>query len=616
MSLDSLSQRMLAGFMLGSLALLATCSSTAAAEPAVRPNIVLIVADDLGWADLGFYGSKFYHTPECDRLASAGMRFTQAYAACPVCSPTRAALMTGKYPARLHLTDYIPGVPDSPERRLLRPQFLQQLPLAEQTVAELLRGAGYATGSIGKWHLGGAGFEPTRQGFSFSTGGGAAGGVNSHFAPFFRDGRSLPGLEDAPKGEYLADRLTSEAERFLDAHAREPFFLYLPHYSVHTPMMGPSDLVTKYRERQPVGLQRNPIYAAMLENLDRNVGRIVRKLDELGLTDNTLVIFTSDNGGLATGEGPNTPPTINAPLREGKGWLYEGGIRVPLLVRWPARVKAGSTSAVPTSSIDLLPTVAAIHALPLPDKVDGVSLLGVFEHNEPLAARPLFWHYPHYSPQGGKPGGAIRDGDFKLIEFYEQGRRELFNLATDPSESTNLTDREPGRTAELAARLAAWRKDVCAEMPRMNPDFRPDTQAADGTITLPAKTAEVHGVMLRYEPLPHKNTLGFWVRAEDWVSWPFEVRAPGEFEIEILQGCGNGSGGSRVEFTIGDQHVTTTVEETGGFQQFVARRIGKVKLDKAGPYTLSVKPLEKPAAAVMDLRQVRLLPSAVSAAGE
>jgi arylsulfatase A-like enzyme len=590
---------------------LAVAGVASAAEQAVatRPNFVIIVIDDLGWTDLGCYGSTFYRTPNVDRLAAGGMRFTQAYAACPVCSPTRAALLTGKYPARLHLTDYIPGQRDSASRKLLRPEFLQQLPLEETTIGELLRPAGYATAAIGKWHLGADGFEPTRQGFDVGIGGIASGSVRSHFAPYLRDGRTLPGLENAPDGEYLADRLTTEAEKFIEANHRRPFLLYLPHYSVHTPIMAKADRIARYEAAgKPPGLQNNSRYAAMIESMDDSIGRILGKLESLGLSANTVVVFTSDNGGLATAEGPHTPATNNGPLREGKGYLYEGGIRVPLLVKWPAEIKPATTCMTPTSSIDLFPTIADICELKRSHPVDGVSWKPLLKQTAPLGRDVLYWHYPHYSPQGGKPGGAIRQNDFKLIEFYEQGRRELYNVVKDVSESTNLIDQDPQRAEQLSVKLAAWRQAVNAQMPQPNRQYEPDTQAADGTIGLPAETADVHGVMLRYEPLPHKNTLGFWIRADDWVSWDFQVNAPGEFRLEILQGCGPGSGGSQVDFTVADQTLTATVAETRGFQDFVARQIGTVKLASAGRYTLSVKPRSKPGPAVMDLRQVRLVP--------
>lgn len=592
---------------------LATALVTLAAAPFAsaqdrRPNVVLIVADDLGAADLSCYGSRYHHTPSLDRLAGEGVRFTQGYAACPVCSPTRAALMTGKYPARLHLTDWLPGRPDMPAQRLLRPPFCQQLPLEETTLAEVLHAAGYATASIGKWHLGGAGFEPQKQGFDLNIAGDAAGTPKSYFAPYGRDGKFMPGLDQAPTGEYLTDRLTAEAEKFIDQNRDRPFFLYLPHFAVHTPLSGKEDLVRKHEEKpKPALPQNNPIYAAMLESLDDSVGRVLRKLDELKLAEKTVIVFTSDNGGLATVEGPNTPATSNAPLREGKGYLYEGGLRVPLLVKWPGGAKPGNVCETPACSIDLVPTVAEICGVPAPTAIDGVSLVPLLRQSGDLPRRTLFWHYPHYSNQGGRPGGAIRDGDDKLIEFYDTGRLELFNLKNDPGESTNLTDKFPEKTAELAARLRAWRRDVAAQEMRANPDYVPNPQDADGNVTLAAKSADVHGIMLRYEPLPHKNTLGYWVRPDDWANWEFQITKPGKFRVEILQGCGNGSGGSEVEFAVGEQRMLITVQETGGFQNFVRREIGAITLAQPGRFTLAVKALKKPGVAVMDLREVRLL---------
>ncbi|HEV3137843.1 MAG TPA: sulfatase, partial [Pirellulales bacterium] len=349
-------------------------TTTAAEAAAKQPNIVLFLIDDFGWADLGCYGSTFYRTPNVDRLAAGGMRFRHAYAACPVCSPTRAAFMTGKYPARLHLTDWLPGRGDQPTSKLLRPAFRQELPLEETTIAELLHDAGYVTGTIGKWHLGGAGFEPTRQGFDSNVGGDHAGSPLSYFAPYARDGRTMPGLENAPDGEYLTDRLAAEAEKFIEANQKRPFFLYLPHYAVHTPIKAKADLIAKYRDvasARPGG-QNNPVYAAMIDSMDQAVGRVLEKLRSLGLAEDTIVIFTADNGGLATAEGPDTPSTINAPLREGKGYLYEGGIRVPLVVHWPEQIEASTACDTPVSSYDLFPTIAAICGLSIAKPVDGV----------------------------------------------------------------------------------------------------------------------------------------------------------------------------------------------------------------------------------------------------
>ena len=602
---------------IASLVLLLLASTNLIA--AESPNVVLIVADDLGAMDLGCYGSKFHRTPHLDKLAADGMRFTQSYSACPVCSPSRAAIMTGRYPQRFQLTDWLPGRSDRPDQRLNRPMLRNHLPLEAMTIAEQLKPTGYVCASIGKWHLGGAGFEPTKQGFDINIAGDAVGSPQSYFAPFSKpNSKAMPGLSDAPEGEYLPDRLTTEAEKFIIANRERPFFLYLPHFTPHTPLKAKDEIVKKYPAASTFrGQQNNPIYAAMLESLDESVGRIVAKLDELILSDRTIVLFTSDNGGLATTEGPNTPATSNAPLREGKGWLYEGGIRVPLLVKWPGNVKGNSTSDVPVSGIDLLPTVRDACVLESDKSIatDGVSLLPLLKQSGTIAREALFWHYPHYANQGGKPGAVIRSGEWKLVEFYEEGRRELFHVAKDVSESNNLAEQQPDRVRDLAEKLEAWRKSVGALMPEPNPNYTPNPQADNGEIVIPARTADVRGSMLRYEPLPHKNTIGFWVRAEDWARFEFTVTKPGKFELEGLIGCGNGSGGSDVRFEIAPsgsdsepQTLSYVVKETGGFQAFVPTPLGEVTLDKPGRYELRVKAIKKPNVAVMDMRQARLIP--------
>ena len=593
------------------LAALAASQLPAAAAP--KPNFIFFLIDDLGRNDLGCYGSKFYRTPNLDRMAAEGMKFSDAYAACPVCSPTRASIMTGKYPARLHLTDWLPGRGDLPAQRLARPIINQQLPLAEVTIAEKLKAAGYVTAHVGKWHLGGEGFEPQKQGFDINIAGDHTGTPMSYFAPFGgkgKDGkaRAMTGLEKATDGEYLTDRLTTEAEKIIAANKDKPFFLYFAHYAVHTPLRAKADIIAKYPQvTGKAGQQTNAIYAAMIESMDESIGRILKQLDDLKLADNTYVFFTSDNGGLATREGVSTPATINSPLREGKGYLYEGGIRVPLLVRGPG-IKAGSTATNAMSSVDYFPTILGLAGLSAPkpeDNVDGVTLSPLLTGGT-NAPRPLFWHYPHYSNQGGKPGGAIRDGDFKLIEFYETGRVELFDLKS--GENRNLAE-DPMHTARVKAmvgKLDAWRIKTGAQMMLPNPAYKPSPQAADGTITMLGQHADVHGAMLRFEPLPHKNTLGYWVNPSDWASWEFEVLKPGKFTMEITYGCGNGSGGSEVEFAVGPQKLVFKVDQTGGFQAFVKRDIGEMSFEKAGRYTLTVKPKTKPGPAVMDLPQVVL----------
>lgn len=589
----------------GGLILFGMTAFASAAES--RPNVVLIVADDLGAMDLGCYGSKFHRTPHLDQLAAEGLRFTQAYAACPVCSPTRAAIMTGKYPSRLNLTDWLPGRPDQPSQELNRPVIRQELPLEEITLAELFRDAGYVTGHIGKWHLGGDGFGPLEQGFQTNVAGDHTGTPLSYFAPFEKNSRVMAGLSDAPQGQYLTDRLAIEAEKFIETNRAKSFFLYLPHYAVHTPMQAPDQRVGKYPAAGPfTGQQNNPIYAAMLEALDDAVGKVRAKLAEHNLLDNTVIVFTSDNGGLATMEGPKTPATSNAPLREGKGWLYEGGIRVPLLMRGPMGAKPGTTQDMPVCSIDLLPTLCEWCGIKPPVEIDGVSLAALVRDQTPLSPRPLYWHYPHYANQNSRPGGAIREGNHKLIEFYEHGRRELYDVSK--GEGQNLHDQFPDVVRTMGEKLAAWRKSVDAQMPTPNPTYEPNPPGKDGSIEIWSKTARVHGLQLRYEPLPHKNTLGYWTRTEDWAEFAFTVKRPGQYRVEAHIGCGNGSGGSDVEFAVGDQVLKYTVKETGGFQAFQPVDLGVVNLTEAKRYALTVKAVKKPGVAVMDLRRMVLRP--------
>jgi arylsulfatase A-like enzyme len=457
--------------------------STAYAQPrnATRPpNIVLVLIDDYGWADTGCYGSTYHRTPNIDALAARGMRFTDAYAAAPVCSPTRAALMTGRHPARLHLTDWLPGRDDKTNQKLARPVIEQQLPLSETTIAEALKQAGYATAHIGKWHLGSTGFEPEKQGFDLNIAGDHTGTPLSYFAPYQRNGIFMPKLESAPAGEYLTDRLTTEAERFIEQHKDKPFFLYLPHYTTHIPMRAKAELIAKYKAMpKPTSGQNNPVYAAMIESMDESIGRLTRKLEQLSLSDDTVFIFTADNGGLATPEGADTPATTNAPLRAGKGYLYEGGIRVPLIVTWPRRVKAGSVNRTPVSSADLFATAVELAGLKNTTGVDGLSLLPLLTERGRFRRDALYWHYPHYSNQsvnGGhldQPGAAIRQGDLKLIEFYQDNHVELYDLKNDLGEKNNLAQARPQMAAQLQLKLAAWRKLVGAQMMTPNQNYKP-----------------------------------------------------------------------------------------------------------------------------------------------
>lgn len=604
-----------------------SCASIRAAD--APPNIVFILADDLGINDLSCYGRKDQPTPNLDKLAAGGLRFTTAYCAQPICSPTRAALMTGKTPARLHLTTFLPGRADAPSQRLLHPQIEQQLPLAEQTIAELLKPAGYVSACLGKWHLGGKGFGPENQGFDVV------------FAP---KANTEPSATEGGKGEY---GITERAEQFIEENKARPFFLLVSHNSPHVPLGAKPELVAKHADAF------NPIYAAMMETLDDSVGRIVAKLDALGLRERTLVIFTSDNGGLHVPELPDTPATHNTPFRGGKGFVYEGGLRIPLIANWPGRIKPGE-NATPVITTDWVPTFLELAKVEPPATLDGVSLAGLLTESKLLAPRPLMWHFPHYSNQGGRPAGAIIEGEWKLIENYEDGSAELYRLSTDPGERTDMRKLEPGRTAQLRGKLATWRQSVGAQENTPNQSFDPkrhaelyeqvdaslvpaaakaaeiaaqlkswragmDAAVKKGAepgigpvISLPAKSATVHGTNARYEPQPHKNTIGFWTKPEDWVSWDFEVPQAGVYEVEILQGCGNGCGGAEIAISVGEQTIDFASEETGHFQNFIPRKVGKLKL-AAGKQTLEFRPKNKRGAAVLDLRQITLLPSAESA---
>jgi arylsulfatase A-like enzyme len=444
---------------------LAARQLTALQKP--KLNFVIMLIDDYGWRDSSTYGSSYYETPNLDALARDGMRFTNAYAACPVCSPTRASILTGKYPARLHLTDWIPGRKQWPSARALTPEFEQQLPLGEQTVAELLAPAGYVSASIGKWHLGGSGFLPPQQGFALNYAGTEKGSPPSYFPPY-----RIEGVKESRPDEYLDENLTARAIQFLDDSRGRPFFLYLPHFSVHLPFGGKPELIEKYRRK--TNPQGDPRYAAMVETMDASLGRLRAALAERGLAQNTVFIFLSDNGGLRfEGKSP-AAVTSNAPLRAGKGHLYEGGIRVPLVVSWPGVTRPGRTNDEPVSTVDLLPTIARAAGVAVPANIDGVDLAPALR-GQSLKREAVYWHYPHYSNQGGAPGAAIRQGEFKLIHFYEDDRVELYNLRQDLGEQQNLTQRLPGKARQMRQKLDVWRTRVGAVLPRANPSYNPAT---------------------------------------------------------------------------------------------------------------------------------------------
>lgn len=496
------------------------------------PNVIFFLVDDLGWTDVGCFGSSFYNTPNIDRFAREGVKFTNAYAAGHVCSPTRSSILTGKYPARNRMTDWIPGRRDFPFQKFLNVRTGQHLPYEEITIAETLKTHGYKTAAIGKWHLGSAPSTPDKHGFDEHVpknwAGGAPGGT--FHAPY-----KLEGLESAPKGEYLTDRLTDEAINFIEKNKGNPFFLYLAHFAVHDPIQGRHDLVEKYEAKlkanprrgdTPFVLEGNPDaeepisreyldtaiqqeafagygvlpqrtvkikqyqdntqFAGMVEAVDQSLGRILAKVKEMNIDDNTIVIFFSDNGGMAGMNVGNPQRTVgagqldiaystsNLPLRGAKGWLYEGGIRVPCIVKWPGHGKQGVVSAVPIISTDFYPSILDMAGLPLVKNQhqDGVSLVPVLRGADSLNRDAIYWHFPHYSNHGMQPpGGAIRSGDYKLLEYFENYTVQLFNLKEDIGEQNDLSKSLPEKTNELRTKLHAWRKSVDAQMLEPNPDY-------------------------------------------------------------------------------------------------------------------------------------------------
>jgi arylsulfatase A-like enzyme len=603
----------------------------AADAEADRPNIVLILADDLGINDLHCYGRDEHATPNLDQLAKDGVRFTCAYTAQPICSPSRAAIMTGLSPARLHLTNYLPGRPDAPSQKLLNAIIAGQLPLEEVTIAEVLQKHGYATGLFGKWHLGNKGFGPEEQGFDVA---------------FLAPGNSEPSATEGGKSEYA---ITRAAMEFIEANRAKPFFCYVPHHCPHIRLAAKPELIEKHQEAF------SPTYAAMIETLDDAIGLILKQLDELDLTTKTIVIFTSDNGGLHVLESPESPATHNTPYRAGKGYVYEGGLREPLIIRWPGVIEPGSETDTPVVLSDLVPTLMEAAGLDPAKEVgplDSVSLMPLLK-GKTLAPRDLHWHFPNYTNQGSRPAGAIRSENWKLIEHFEDGSVELFDLAQDVGESKNLAAEQPQRAAELLSKLQSWRKRIGAQTLAKNPEFdaelhrqiyidRDSSQAkpgetaretADewrewrrnmnqatrgqkpivtpptGDIRLHAKDARIHGDTLRYEPEPYKNVLGYWTNPGDWADWEFDVPKAGNYEIEIQQGCGDGCGGSEVRVEVGTAAFTFVVQETGHFQKMILRTIGEVELPE-GKATLALKPQTKPGPAVMDVRRVVLRPVA------
>ena len=470
----------------------------------------------MGWADIGANGSKFHETPNIDRLAAGGMRFTQGYAACPVCSPTRASILTGRHPVRVDITDWIPGQSGkSNGNPLITPADRANLAHKEVTIAESLKGHGYQTFFAGKWHLGHEGHWPTDQGFDINIGGHHRGSPpGGYYAPW-----TNPALKSKKKGEYLTERLTEESVKFLEARdASKPFLLYLSYYNIHTPIQAYKKHIEKYQAKaakqfkgktptrpEHEGTNRmrqdNAALASMVAAVDDSVGTLLGKLKELKLDQNTVVIFFSDNGGLSTLRRGRFGPGCNLPLRAGKGWLYEGGVREPTIIRAPGVTKPGSVSRKPMVSMDFFPTMLELAGLPAQPKLhaDGQSLVAQLKGND-SGTRTLYWHYPHYHGSAWKPGASIRDGDWKLIEFYHYKNFELYNLATDPGEQKNLAASNSKKANELRAKLAAWQKKMNAKMPVANPDYKEPKPKAEAKIkkaaTFLGKPSDWHGFAL------------------------------------------------------------------------------------------------------------------------
>ena len=452
-----------------------------------KTNVVFILVDDLGWTDLGCYGSTFYETPNIDKFASQSITFTSAYVPNPVCSPTRASILTGKYPSRIGITDWIPGS-DPRDRKFLGPKDFDRLSLGETTIAEALKVYNYKTFFAGKWHLGGKDYYPENQGFDINIGGHHRGSPpGGYYSPF-----NNPKLSDGEVGQYLTDRLTTESIQFLEKNKADPFLLYLSFYTVHTPIQPNKRHVLKFEEKRkklkdsiPIKVkegagytvlnQSNADYASMVYSLDENIGRILNKLEELKLMENTLIIFTSDNGGLSTLQSQSWDgPTSVKPLRGGKGWIYEGGIRVPLIIKNPGS-KKGLKIDTPVISMDFYPTILDVLQLELkPEQhMDGISLKPLLENQEKNIHDILFWDYPHYHGSGWTPGSAVRKGEWKLIYFYEEDRYELYNIRHDTAELYDMSDKYPEKIEELKSILKKMKEDTNAKEPTLNLDWIP-----------------------------------------------------------------------------------------------------------------------------------------------
>ncbi|WP_404304543.1 sulfatase [Neorhodopirellula lusitana] len=514
---------------------LATMSASAAELPSKtspkQPNVLFILVDDLGKHDISIEGSKFYQTPNIDALAEGGVRFTNGYANCQVCSPSRASIQTGKFTARHGVTDWIgaaAGHGKSLGERLFAPQYARALPSEDTTIAEAMKASGYRTFFAGKWHLGGEGSLPTDHGYEINVGGTDRGSPpGGYFSPYHN-----PLLDDGPNGESLPLRLANETSAFIRSHRNQPFFAMLSFYSVHGPIQSSKNLWSKYRDvaaSQPAvesrfkvdrtmpvrQVQDHPVYAGMMETLDTAVGNVLNTLEECGLSRSTIVVFTGDNGGVSSGDGF---ATSNLPLRGGKGRQWEGGIREPFYIRYPERVESGVASDVPATGADLYPTLLDLCGLEMrPEQhVDGISLVPAMD-GKPMKDRSLVWHYPHYGNQGGEPSSIIRKGQWKLIHYYEDDRNELYNLKNDPGETSDLALQMPIMTKRMAGELRAWLENVNAGFPTHDPNFDPvadEARAVRYQTTFRNALEKNHAAMLRPDWKPNANWWGS-MHAED-----------------------------------------------------------------------------------------------------
>jgi len=436
-----------------------------------KPNIIILLVDDLGWRDVGYMGSKFYETPNIDNLAKQGMIFTNAYAACAVCSPTRASIQTGRYPARIGVTDWIrarfqggkltapPPYQENGDRKLRTPSNPFWMDKEEVTLAELLKEKGYFTCHIGKWHLGPDDYYPEKQGYDLNIAGCDMGQPVNYFDPYAnKKGVTFPTLEPREEGEYLVDRLADELVSVINKHKDQPFFINMCYYAVHTPLMAKPEMINKYESKNTVDDQNNPVYASMVESVDNAVGKLLNVLKKEKLLENTFILFFSDNGGLLG-------PTSNKPLRSGKGYPYEGGIREPMFVYWNGKIKPGSSCDLPVSSVDILPTVCSVTKKSLPERIiDGRDISQALKGRK-MKTVPLYWHFPHYRGKDVVPYSIIRDGDWKLIKRYEGKEFELFNLKEDIGETQDVASEYSEKVKKLNKKLNTWLEYTNAKLP-------------------------------------------------------------------------------------------------------------------------------------------------------